>query len=348
MGVRPLVSIVTPSYNQARYLEQTIQSVIYQPACGEIFDLEYIIVDGGSTDGSQDIIRKYQSSLAWWVSERDHGQAEAINKGLRRARGEIVAWLNSDDLYLPGALAQAVRILEQDSSLGMVFGDAIAIDESAQPIHRWSFGNWGLREFLRFRVICQPAVFLRRSVVERVGYLDESYHCMLDHHLWIRIAVHSRVCHVASLWAAARQHNQAKNVAWARRFSEETQRVYEWMLAQPNLASMIAADRRKVLGGMYRLQARYSLDGEEPSPALRYYARALYYDPPYALKHWHRMLYATLLWVGGKKVKIWMETVNRKRRNKFARAFLASVTLRSRSNETWYNALGDREDVFRR
>jgi glycosyltransferase involved in cell wall biosynthesis len=303
MAARPLVSIVTPSYNQAAYLEQTIQSVINQPSQGDAFDLEYILIDGGSRDGSQAIIQKYESSLAWWISEEDHGQAEAINKGFRQARGEILAWLNSDDLYLPGAIAQAVKIFEQDPSVGMVYGDALAIDENGEAIKRWTFGNWGLREFLRFRIICQPAVFLRRSIVDVVGYLDESYHYLLDHQLWIRVAAQSQPRHVPSLWAAARQHPQAKNVASATRFSEEIQRVYEWALTQPNLAPKIAADRRKVLGGMHRLRARYYLDGGNPRLALLEYGKALTNDPVYALKHWQRIIYAIFYWVGGEKVR---------------------------------------------
>jgi len=319
MSPRPLVSIITPSYNQSAFLEETIQSVIHQPSLGELFDLEYLIIDGASTDGSQAIIQKYQSYLAYWISESDHGQAEAINKGLRRAKGEIVAWLNSDDLYLPGAIAHAVQTFQQDPTLGMVFGDAIAIDETGKPINRWSFGDWGLREFLRFRVICQPAVFLRRSAVEKVGYLAEDYHYMLDHHLWVRVAAHSRIQHVSSVWAAARQHEHAKNVAQAVRFSEETQRLYEWALTQPNLAPQIACDRRKVLGGMLRLKARYYLDGNEPALALQEYARALYYDPPYALKHWHRMIYALLVWMGGERVRAMFDRLNRKRRKMIAK-----------------------------
>ncbi len=313
MVPRPLVSIVTPSFNQAAYLESTIQSVLHQRGRGELFDLEYLIVDGNSTDGSQAIIQKYDSDLAWWVSEKDRGQAEAINKGLRRARGEVVAWLNSDDVYLPDAIAQTVRAFEQDANVGMVFGDAIAIDDQGQVFNRWSFGNWGLREFLRFRVICQPAVFLRRSVVEEVGYLDENYHYMLDHHLWIRVASHGAVRHIPYVWAAARQHEHAKNVAQAARFSEEIQQIYEWALTQPQLAHQIHADRRKVLGGMYRLRARYYLDGGQPQQALRYYGKAIYYDPLYALRHWHRMSYALLYLAGGEKV---IETAYKYRRKR--------------------------------
>jgi glycosyltransferase involved in cell wall biosynthesis len=298
MSDPPLVSIITPSYNQAAYLEATICSVLAQ----DYHPIEYLVVDGASTDGSAEIIQKYArlapDCLAWWMSEPDSGQAEAINKGFQRARGEIVAWINSDDIYLPGAVRHAVAALQAGPDLGMVFGDAITIDARGVPLNRLTFGDWGLTELAGFRILCQPAVFMRRNTLERAGYLDQNYHCMLDHHLWIRIARQAPIRYAGGrddgLWAAARHHALAKNVSQAEAFSIEILRLQAWVQGLPELSDQDHGLRQHIRGGAYRLNARYLLDAGLPGAALRSYGRALLARPGFALKHWRRMLYALL------------------------------------------------------
>ena len=305
----PLISIVTPSYNQAAYLEHTIRSVLSQRG----IDLEYMIVDGGSTDGSQAIIQRYADRLAWWVSEPDAGQAEAINKGLRRAQGEYVAWLNSDDLYLPGALSQAVASLEANPEAGLVFGNALTIDGEGKPLNQLVFPDWELRDLLAFRIICQPAVFMRRSVLTEAGFLEPSFHFMLDHHLWLRMAQVAPILHIASTWAAARHHLQAKNVAQAADFSRETRMLLDWAAAQPAFDAQFASEHKRIEAGALRLQGRYLLDGGLYRQSLGAYGRALARDPRYTLQHSHRILYALLSLIGGRGMAGWYYRLQRRK-----------------------------------
>lgn len=294
----PLVSIITPSYNQAAYLEQTIQSVLLQTGV----QLEYFVIDGASSDGSVEIIQRYASRLAGWVSEPDSGQAEAINKGFSRATGKYISWLNSDDLYLPNAVSRAVSLLEANPDFGLVFGDAVTIDPNGVTLNQLQFGDWGLDELLGFRIICQPAVFMRRSILEQAGYLDTNYHFMLDHQLWLRMARLAPIQHIPETLAAARHHPEAKNVLQAAAFGEEALRILDWIEEQPDLQPRLAARRNRIVAGGYRLKARYLLEANQPGPALKTYFHALRYHPGFTLQHWHRMLYALLSLAGLKKL----------------------------------------------
>ena len=283
----PRVSIITPSYNQADFLEYTIQSVLRQ----DYLNLEYGIVDGGSTDGSLDILKRYDSHLSWWISEPDQGQAQAINKGMARTSGDFIAWINSDDVYLPNAITQAVTSMEE-FDVDLVYGDAVTIDEAGYPLNELMFSDWDLSDLLRFRVICQPAVFMKREVWEEVGGLNSDLHYMLDHQLWIKIASRFRVKHIPSFWAASRSHGQAKNVAFAAGFSAEILQLLTWIETDPKLSALFEEDHNRIKGGAYRLSARYLLDGDFPARALKQYCQAVRFWPAYALKHWRRMVFA--------------------------------------------------------
>lgn len=310
MSELPRVSIVTPSYNQVTYLETTIRSVLAQdyPA------LEYFIIDGGSTDGSADIINKYSEKLTWWISEPDSGQAEAINKGLSRASGEIVAWLNSDDLYLPEAIKGAVAAFQAHPQGSLVYGNAISIDTHGRPLHFWTFPDWGWEQLMSYRIICQPSVFIRRSVLDKVGLLDTSYHFMLDHNLWMRIVLHGEVFHIPELWAAARYHPRAKNVAQAPEFGREAFRLWEWMQAQPQLEPWIKQNQRQIQAGLHRLNGRYLLDGGLPAEALRSYWKSFSMNPGYTLQHWQRILFAVFSLFSSETLSGWLAQQGRKLR----------------------------------
>lgn len=283
----PRVSVITPSYNQAEFLEWSMRSVLRQGYP----NLEYIVVDGGSTDGSIAVIEKYAPNLSWWVSERDSGQAEAINKGFSRAEGEIIAWLNSDDLYLPGAIAGAVEAFQADPALGMVYGNMLSIDATNQVTNLQEFGDWGLDGLMRFQIIGQPAVFLKREALLRAGFLDENLHYLLDHQLWLRIARHYPIKHFPQLWAAARYHTGAKNVAQALKFIREARIVDRWMQEQPDLADRYRRQTRRIRAGLACYEAHYLLDGGMPLRALFAYLKGFVFYPPTVLTHWRRIVF---------------------------------------------------------
>ena len=204
------VSIVTPSFNQARFLERTIQSVLNQT----YDDIEYIIIDGGSTDGSQDIIRRYEDRLAYWVSEKDKGQTDAINKGFARASGAVMAWLNSDDTLEPQAVEQAVAALEENPAVGMVYGHGFFINANDEKIGEFPSAQTSYRRLRRGYVhICQQAAFWRADLWRKAGPLDDSIYFAMDYDLWLRLAKEAPIVFINEHWANFRLHGDAKTIA---------------------------------------------------------------------------------------------------------------------------------------
>ena len=289
-----IVTLVTPSFNQARFLGQTIRSVLNQTGV----EIEYIIVDGGSTDGSIDVIRRYAERLAWWVSEPDGGQADAIRKGFARARGDILAWVNSDDVLAPGAVAEAAALLAANPEAGFVYGNAVSIDADGSLMNDMLFRQYTKEDLAAFNIICQPAVFMRRSAYLEAGGIDLDYHFLLDHHLWLRIAGSSPFVFAPKAWAFARQHATAKNVALAEKFGSEAHRIVSWLTAAPAYAGVAARHGRRIRAAALRFDARYLLDGGLAGKSFLTYLRALGTHPPTALKEWQRILFALLSMLG--------------------------------------------------
>jgi len=275
-----LVSIVTPSYNQAKYLEKTILSVLKQ----DYRYIEYIVIDGGSTDGSEEIIKKHIDKLAYWISEKDKGQADAINKGLARATGEIFAWLNSDDYYLnERVVSEAVKVFRENPEVVLVYGDMLAVDENGKTFNTLSYKQLTLEDLLCFQIIGQPAVFMRRSALEQTNGLDSTFHFLLDHLLWIQLAKYGKLLHVNQIWSAARYHAEAKNRARAADFGREAFHILDVVAKDEVLDSVLKKVSRRAIASAHRVDARYQLDGGAPVKSLSAWMRALFIHPPTAL-----------------------------------------------------------------
>jgi glycosyltransferase involved in cell wall biosynthesis len=286
---KPLVSIITPSYNQAPFLEQTIQSVL----CQEYPYLEFIIVDGGSSDGSVEIIRKYASRLAWWVSEPDKGQADAINKGFQHAHGEIVAWINSDDLYYsPKTISHAVLALQAHPEVGMVYGDGVMVDGELRLLDWHRYQQYMLKDLLAFHVLLQPAVVMRQTALAEAGYLRAEFHMVLDHSLWIKIASRHPILHIDEFWAVERTHEGAKTTAQAMKFVEEAFRLIPFLRQDPDFQSVFKTSGREIEAGLQIFWGKRAIDAGLPRLALRYFWKACLISPSSAFKVWYKVLQA--------------------------------------------------------
>lgn len=200
------LSIITPSFNQARFIERTIRSVLSQ----NYPQLEYLVVDGGSTDGTIEILKRYPQIR--WISEPDRGQSDAVNKGFRMTTGEVIGWINSDDTYAPGAFSTALAALEANPDAGMVYGDMNVVDHEDRILMRRRSRPFNLRRLILTGAsyIFQPTVFIRREALEAVGQLDISLRHAMDYDLWIRIGQKFPAVYVPEVLANFRVHPSSK------------------------------------------------------------------------------------------------------------------------------------------
>ncbi|MBW4483585.1 MAG: glycosyltransferase [Tildeniella torsiva UHER 1998/13D] len=225
MLLNPKISVIIPSLNQGVYLKQCIESILAQ----HYSELELIIIDGKSVDKSVEIIRKYEAHISFWVSEHDNGQSDAINKGFNRATGDIVAWLNADDYYLPKAFDQVKEAYQARPSAPFYFGDGLRVDRVGKtiskffPTDRIIFNRQALVMGLNY--ILQPATFISREALEKVGYLDTDLHYGMDSDLWMRLSVLDIPEAIQTALAASREYETTKTATGSFARVEELRKI---------------------------------------------------------------------------------------------------------------------------
>ncbi|MDP1994463.1 MAG: glycosyltransferase family 2 protein [Ignavibacteria bacterium] len=217
----PIISIITPSYNQGKYIEQTILSVVSQEGR---FYLDYIVVDGGSVDDSVNVIKKYEQIFIEnrfpvkcngidyrWISESDGGQSEALNKGFMMAKGDVITWLNSDDTYLGGTISKVIKEFLSHPNASLIYGDCNIVDRENNLIKKWETGPFSKNTLSRYCPLAQPAVFFRSKILKEVGLLNQSLHFAMDYEYWVRIYKGKyRVNKINATLANCRLHSECK------------------------------------------------------------------------------------------------------------------------------------------
>jgi len=221
----PKISVITPSFNQGIYIEDTIKSIISQ----EYPNVEYMVIDGGSEDESVNIIRKYESKINYWISEKDTGQSEAINKGLRLATGDIITWINSDDQLMPGALTRAANHFTKHPEMAVIHGKTILFKENDVGEERGDVEGLPFK-YLAGMAFSQPSSFFKREALKNAGWLDQSLHYGMDYDFFVRLYLQGDFLFVNEMFSKYRLHNESKTMIAQENFAKEWATVFSKVL----------------------------------------------------------------------------------------------------------------------
>jgi len=277
----PLVSIITPSFNKGPYIEETILSIRNQT----YKNIEHLVIDAGSTDETVSILEKYNTDLKW-ISEPDRGQSDAINKGWRMAKGDIIAYLNADDTYLPDAVESAVVFFEKNPDTHMVYGDGIITDEYGKNQRTIQSGEFNVKALVFCQdTIFQPSVFLRKEVFDTIGDVDVDLHLAMDLDYWLRIALVYRIGYLPKPLSVAKIYQDAKSSALMFRYVKEYEHILEKIFAAPGNPEKILQYKNDAYtfiytkGGLDYLHTKMMKDG------LSYLWKAFRMSPVICMKY---------------------------------------------------------------
>ena len=253
------ITIVTPSFNQGKYIRRTIESVLSQ----NVDNLQYIVMDGGSTDETVSILKEYGDRIEW-KSEKDKGQTDAVNKGIKAASGEIIGWLNSDDIYYPGALQKVLSVFEKYPHLNVVYGDAYHIDEEDNVMEAYYTQDFNYEHLKEVCYICQPALFFRKTLTKKYGYLDDSLQYCMDYDYWLRLGKGESFYRLHEILAGSRLYEDNKTLGARRKVHEEMLSMQEKNLGKAdekwiyNLAHVIVDEMRIPRTAMGRTNPQFA------------------------------------------------------------------------------------------
>jgi glycosyltransferase involved in cell wall biosynthesis len=290
---RPLVSIVTTSYNQAAYLEETIESVLGQ----DYVPLEYLVIDVGSSDHSAEIVRRHADRLDWWDVQENQGQAAALNRAFEHARGDLLGFVSSDDTLLPGAISRLAEEFEQDPELLLAYGGADYVDAAGTRVGSVPSPNWDLAHFARTGIqpIPQPASLWSRRAWELAGPFNERSWALFDTELYLRIGAAGRVVRVPETLATFRLHPESKQLSHRTRMAEECVRFADEFFGSDELPAPLRSYARSGRASFYRRGALALHADGEIARARVLFLRSLLLSPRTATRTQLRRLVRTLV-----------------------------------------------------
>ena len=287
----PLVTVITPAYNQGMFLRDTIESVLSQ----DYPNIELLVLNDGSTDNTEEILKEYNGRIKW-ETQKNMGQTPTINKGWRMTSGEIITWLNSDDTYLPGAVRSGVDYLMKHPEVGVVFADSIFTEADGTHLERTRpVPPFNYRDFVEGceNPISQPSSFIRRSVVEKAGELDPKYYYFMDWDFWLRAGLYSKIEHVEEIWSTYRLHADSKTVSQSKKAAPELKYMYDKYFSRNDIPAEIRAIKKKAMMNMYFTSGCYFLDGKDRRSASKMARKALATNPAglFSFKALHKFMY---------------------------------------------------------